>query len=183
LIIDPSLIVTECHGEWTDSVTPSAKSKSGYRLYFCSVFVDAPVYTAYINSLSNFLKQQIGEYDNQPQDWTFADIVDVKSCTHDRARMFGSIKFRRGRDLTRRYGFVGAFKAKGVLDEALTNLLKENILALLQFTSVRLLKDLKVENNSISFRGLEITSPTGEIQPDVKVAVENVEFSVPRKSE
>ncbi len=178
LVIDPSVVVTECHSSWTDAVTPTAKTKSGYRLYFCNVYVDVIVYTAYINSLSNYLKTNIGEYDNQPEGWTFADIVDVKSCTHDRARMFGSIKYRRGVDLNRKYGFVGVFKNKGVTDDALSDLLKNNILALLQFTSVRLLKDIDAPNNSHIFRGLEVTAPSGEIE---KISVDNVQVYVPHK--
>lgn len=142
------------------------------------------MYTLYINSLSQYLGQQIGEYDNQPKNWTFADIVDIKACAHIKGRMFGAIKYKRGKDLVRKYNYVGYFKNGGVQDEISTGMLRENICALLQFTSIRFFKGLDRSDSKdmITFEGLEIRA-TDKEQQDTKVTIDNIQFSVPRFSE
>jgi len=137
LLIDPTMTVTECHTNWEDAVTKTAKHKSGYRLYFHSIFVDTIIYKKYILSLAQYLESHIQEYENQPEGWTFLDVIDVKACDHPRARLFGSVKYRRGRVLNRRHSFAGVFGYKGAYDQVKSELFEKDLNLMLQHTMVR----------------------------------------------
>src|SRR5690606_18531082 len=43
----PFVVLTECHSEWNDAVTNEAVYKSGYRLYFCGIYVDVKKFKEY----------------------------------------------------------------------------------------------------------------------------------------
>ncbi|KAL0490494.1 hypothetical protein AKO1_009521 [Acrasis kona] len=135
--VDASVVVTECHSNIEDSSTPTARHKSGYRLHFRSIFVDAQVHKKYITSLGLYLESQFHEYENQPKGWTFLDVINVKMCEHTKVRLFGSTKYRRGKDLDRKYTFLGVFGNNAVYDQHESDRLKNDLESLLFHTIVR----------------------------------------------
>ncbi|KAG2382146.1 hypothetical protein C9374_005348 [Naegleria lovaniensis] len=141
-LTDFTLILTQCHGKWEDSVTTTAKFKSGYRLYFHDIIVDYDKFCDFTHNLCYTLQGKYDHYNGQPHDWTFEDVIDLKTCNHPRCRLFGSAKWRRGELLPRIYEFYGAFKYnsttnKAILDHPLTNNLRNNVCELLRLTSAR----------------------------------------------
>ncbi|KAL9650938.1 hypothetical protein ABK040_015041 [Willaertia magna] len=131
-----TLIVTECHSNWTDKVNITSKYKSGYRLFYPNITVDFDKFCDFTYQLCFHLKDKIGTYENQPEDWTFEDVIDLKTCSHPRCRLFGTTKWRRGELLPRIYKFRGVFKGN-VLDVEKTNELENNLEKLLVLTSTR----------------------------------------------
>lgn len=134
---DITLVVTECHSNWNDKNTKSARFKSGYRLYFHEIIVDYDKFCDFTYQLSYYMMDKIGSYENQPMDWSFEDVIDLKSCNHPRCRMFGTTKWRRGHLLPRIYQFSGIFGKDMTLDEKKTQELKNNLRDLLVLTSTR----------------------------------------------
>ncbi|KAG2387307.1 hypothetical protein C9374_001639 [Naegleria lovaniensis] len=134
---DITVVVTECHSNWNDKNTKSARFKSGYRLYFHEIIVDYDKFCDFTYQLSYFMMDKIGSYENQPVDWFFEDVIDLKSCNHPRCRMFGTTKWRRGHLLPRIYQFSGIYGKDMTLDEKKTQELKNNLHDLLVLTSTR----------------------------------------------
>ena len=137
-----TMILTQCHGKWEDSVTTTSKYKSGYRLYFHDIIVDFDKFCDYTHNLCYTLQGKFDHYNGQPHDWTFEDVIDLKTCNHPRCRLFGSAKWRRGDILPRIYEFYGAFRYnptsnKAIMDNAITSALRENVCELLRLTSTR----------------------------------------------
>jgi len=137
-ILSAQVLVTESHGEWTDAATESANYKSGFRLYFPTIFVDENILKEFVMKLGQELEQQKGTYPGKPEDWQWTDIVDLEQVSHKRARMFGTVKWRRGNILGRKYSFQGFYDSAAQLNEKVTNVLRENLIPFLQLTSVRL---------------------------------------------
>ena len=138
-----SLALTQCHGKWEDAVVSSAKFKSGYRLYFHEILVDYDKYCDYTHQLYYKLQDELGgKYDYQPEDWTFDQVIDLKTCNHPRCRLFGSSKWRRSNILPRVYEFYGFFKDYGKggvaqYDEKLSKQMRDNVNLILKWTGVR----------------------------------------------
>eukprot|EP00761_Pharyngomonas_kirbyi_P013433 gb/GECH01013462.1/.p1 GENE.gb/GECH01013462.1/~~gb/GECH01013462.1/.p1 ORF type:complete len:305 (+),score=60.49 gb/GECH01013462.1/:1-915(+) len=132
-----TVVVTASHGSWNDSLS-TANWKSGYRIYFPRLWVDQTNLRAITQYLGQELAQVIQSYPGQPKDWKWDDIVDIGSCNHERARMLGSVKWRRGKVLGRIYHFCGAISSNGSIDYQLTNELKQDPIQMLKLTSVRL---------------------------------------------
>lgn len=152
-------VVIECHSPWTDANTTTAVYKSGYRIYFTSIFVNFEVLEMFAKTTARKLKQCFGQplYEGQPENWQITDIIDVDSCAHDKARMFGTVKFRRGNEIPRRYSFAGFYNSNGELDKYRTELLKKNIKTLLKFTSVRFEQNAEqqeVPDNALVIKGV-----------------------------
>ncbi|EFC41960.1 predicted protein [Naegleria gruberi] len=135
---DVSMLVTECHSNWHDKTNKTAKYKSGYRLFFPSIVVDYDKFCDFTYQLSYHMLNVVGSYENQPEDWSFEDVIDLKSCNHPRVRLFGTTKWRRGRLLPRKYTFAGWFNTDSELDEKKTTELKNNLFELLRLTSARI---------------------------------------------
>lgn len=131
-------VVTECHSDWTDASTTSAVYKSGYRIYFTSIYADFETMESFVKLVCKKMKA-LGTplYEGQPTSWNLEDIVDVKGCGHDKARMFGTVKFRRGNEIPRKYSLVGVFDSMGELDKAKTAQLQSNVKTMLRLLSVR----------------------------------------------
>ncbi|KAL9658219.1 hypothetical protein ABK040_012478 [Willaertia magna] len=134
---DITLILTECHSNWNDKVNDTAKFKSGYRLYYPNIIVDFDKFCDYTYQLCFYLKDIIGTYEYQPEDWTFEDVIDLKTCNHPRCRLFGTTKWRRGHLLPRIYDFRGVFDKTAELNVDKTNELKQDLTKLLPLTSTR----------------------------------------------
>eukprot|EP01012_Entosiphon_sulcatum_P061282 TRINITY_DN8672_c0_g1_i2.p1 TRINITY_DN8672_c0_g1~~TRINITY_DN8672_c0_g1_i2.p1 ORF type:complete len:1107 (-),score=196.52 TRINITY_DN8672_c0_g1_i2:345-3638(-) len=134
---DCTVVVTECHGKWDDHLDRDATFKSGFRLYFLSIFVDVPVYRAYIARLAETLAAEFPEpYANRPKNATWKHVCDAKSVSWDRARLLGTIKRRR--NLQRRYTLLGCYDDSASLCGETDRWLREQQLALLYATTVRI---------------------------------------------
>ncbi|EFC41911.1 predicted protein [Naegleria gruberi] len=135
---DISMVLTQCHGKWEDAVTTTAKYKSGYRLYFHEIIVDYDTFCDYTHQLCMMIEEKFKTYEGKPTEWSFEDIIDLKTCNHPRCRLFGSSKFRRGEILPRVYEFFGLFSSETLnLDEERTRVLREDMNQLLELTSAR----------------------------------------------
>ncbi|KAL9642122.1 hypothetical protein ABK040_007127 [Willaertia magna] len=134
---DITVIITECHSNWNDKVNTTAKFKSGFRLYYPKIIVNYDEFCDFTYQLCFYLKDVFGSYKNQPEDWTFEDVIDLKTCNHPRCRLFGTTKWRRGHLLPRIYEFYGVYN-KLELDVEKTNELKQDLTKLLPLTSTRI---------------------------------------------
>lgn len=130
-------IVTESHGDWADAVSKTSVFKSGFRLYFPFIYLDKKTLTLFIESLGEYMLKTIHSYEYQPKDWKIENIFDKEILANDRARMFGTTKWRRGKILGRIYNLNGVYK-DGKLNEKMTNRLKKNLFELLQLTMINL---------------------------------------------
>jgi hypothetical protein len=130
-------LVTECHGDWTDSEIISAVYKSGFRLYFLQIYVGVRTFGKFVESLTVHLNKKFPSYKNQPKDWKMTDVIDKEVILHDRARMFGSTKWRRGKILGRVYKMNGVY-FDGKIKEKSTKYLETHLYLLLQFTLINM---------------------------------------------
>lgn len=141
--LDTSCIVLECHSDWKDATSNDAVFKSGFRIYYPNLHVNAEQYGLFLKALSLHMEEEIEQYKNQPSDWRYEDIIDVKSATHDRNRMYGTVKFRRGSILPRVYSYLGSYDENAQFSKVMNDKLDPsrstgNLLRLVQNTSVRL---------------------------------------------
>lgn len=138
-----SVVVLDCHGEWTDSEDPTVQSKSGYRLYFQRLFVDARTYVEYIRALSVFMKSSsvVARYPGMPAKEDWGTVCDTASDTWERGRLMGTIKRRK--NLHRQYSFAYAITTTGSsrdnfdVDAALSEHFRKHRLAVLFATMLR----------------------------------------------
>lgn len=143
--ITSQVIVTECHGAWHDSITQDANFKSGYRLYFPTLFVNEEILSDFMSKLVNIFKTEVKQYHtHQPEVWTWEDVIDVKQTSHKRGRMFGTVKWRRGMIFGREYSFTGFYNSESILNKEMTQILRDQIPTFLQLTTLRYDEDIKL---------------------------------------
>lgn len=143
---DCEAMVFSCQGPWDDShatnthCAGTAKSKSGFRIYFQKIYVNPLTYSAFLRGLQEFFelaseKPSLASLSAR-SDVTWKEVVDSHGIEWDRARLIGSIKRRR--NLQRVYTAFAAIAGDGTLDEALLCARKLNPLQLLFSSTVRL---------------------------------------------
>jgi hypothetical protein len=152
-------IVTECHGEYTDSLLESCKYKSGYRIYFPMIYIDGTIFENYISHLSKIMEKAYEGNELIPKEWNFEHIIDKEFVKHERARLFGTHKWRRGNDFGRRYSFLGVFE-DGKLNTEFSDYLNKNLFELLQYTLVNF--DNEEDENSITLKSRIYQSNTSK---------------------
>ena len=106
-------LVTECHGPHRDAAVGStARFKSGFRMYFQRIFVDAETYCQIIRQLSSDLEggllnvplpSHLASSTSSSPGWR--DVLDDGAIGWDRGRLFGTIKRRRNQQ--RAHSFAG----------------------------------------------------------------------------
>jgi len=117
------VVVTECHGPYSDQRTITSQYKSGYRLYFRNIWCNDMQHQRFTQGLADTFKNKLVNYPHQPDGWTWYDVIDCHPLGKN--RLHGTIKQRRGRDIPRRYSFVGVFGEDGALKQPETDALKK----------------------------------------------------------
>jgi len=84
---------------------------------------DTELFLSIINGIVACFKNKLVNYPHQPDGWTWYDVIDCHPLGKN--RLHGTIKQRRGRDIPRRYSFVGVFGNDGALKQTETDTLKK----------------------------------------------------------
>ncbi|KNH09658.1 polynucleotide Adenyltransferase [Perkinsela sp. CCAP 1560/4] len=107
---DPTACVTTCHGHVKDKMNQGVRSKTGYRIYFQHIWVNAKTHSRYLNSLSTVVGALLDVPLPCVSTSTWRGILNTYVAQYERCRLLGSSKKRKG--YGRRYSVYGYYTVK-----------------------------------------------------------------------